>query len=226
MSVTGIIVTRGDHNYAPSLGNWPLDWQRIVWDNGKGICRVWHPEAQPFEIAEHPVADLAVYGRYAAIEYGDGDLIYVQDDDVIVSDPDALVAKWVGTAALDGPVPADGSDLTNVASRNHVVCNMPQEFRHEGYTDSALVGFGAVFHRDAPTRAFDRLHWMAFDIPDAEFHRECDTTFTMLTPRVLVDVPKVDREFASAPDRLWLQPEHQAQREKMRRLVRQVRDAE
>ena len=93
--------------------------------------------------------DLAVYGRYAAIEFCTHDLILTQDDDVIVSDPQAIVDAW--NAEWCGGVESgwDG-----------VVCNTPPEFRPH-YPDSGLVGFGAAFHRDAPARAFARWfdHW-------------------------------------------------------------------
>lgn len=111
-----------------------------------------------------------------------------------------------------------------------LVCNMPPKFRHDGYTDSCLVGFGACFHRDAPTRAFGRFmehhdHMIPLGIRQDVFWRTCDVVFTTLTPRVLVDVPKVDREFASDPDRMWKQPEHYGERVRMLELARQVRDS-
>ena len=52
-------------------------------------------------------------------------------------------------------------------------------------------------------------HWASAKyhlVRDKAFLRECDAVFTTLTPRILVDVPKTDREFASDPDRLGSSP--------------------
>lgn len=236
MSVTAIIVTRGDVELRPVLETIPAKWQTVIWNNGDHIVEDYQPNHGARNvfgvIGETPVPDLSVYGRYAAIDYADGDLIYVQDDDVVVSEPEALVAKWVGTAKIEGGVPASGSDLTNVVDGSHVVCNMPPEFRHEFYEDHALVGFGAVFHRDSPARAFakftgvpgitaregtvDRL------IDDGRFLRTCDIVFTGLTPRVLADVPRKNLHWAHAENRMWKQPDHISERAETRELVRKV----
>ena len=57
------------------------------------------------------------------------------------------------------------------------------------------------------------------------FRNTCDIAFTGLTPRVLVDVPHVDREFASDDGRMWRQLTHVEERQRMRELVARVRDA-
>jgi len=49
--------------------------------------------------------------------------------------------------------------------------------------------------------------------------------FTTLTPRVLVGIPKTDREMASDSNRMWRKPGHLDERTRMLNLVRQVRDA-
>lgn len=224
MNVTACLVTRGNVDMAPVIASLPRDWEILVWNNGKGrIEWCWAEPPGSFKVSAY-VQDLGVYGRYACIEYAKGDLIYVQDDDCIVSDPAAIV--WESDSG--------GSEY------GRLVCNMPQEFRPH-YPDSALVGFGACFHRDLPSVAFDRLaipdedgfyrpklrpgRWTVTVVKLRElFLRECDTIFTTLTPRILVDVPKTDREFASDPDRLWTQPEHVSQRQAMLKLARQVRD--
>ena len=206
MNVTAIIVTRGDHDLSDILDSLPTEWERIVWDNGfHGYPHAdiykdgndWRPDGPPGE-----VRDLSVYGRYAAIEYAKGDLIYVQDDDVLVRDPQAIVRGWNRYESMD-----------------HVVCNMPQEFRHSFYEDHALVGFGACFHRDAPRRAFERMPW-----PE-HFVRTCDIVFTSLTPRVLVDVPKRNLPWANDDNRMWMQPKHQAERSRMLDLCKEARYA-
>lgn len=209
MNVAAIIVTRGDVKIEPIIDALPPEWAWMVWDNS----------IQP---------DLTVYGRYAAIEETVADLIYVQDDDVIVSDPQAIVDAWEGSRAQaetdfralwhESP-----ENLREIVAGRHVVCNMPAEFRPH-YPDSALVGFGACFERDLPLQAFKRFWDGGGTATDAWFRRTCDVVFTTLTPRILVDVPKTDRAFASDPRRMWKQPEHFAERQRMLQLARQVRD--
>lgn len=227
MNVSAIIVTRGDVPVQQILEEIPERWEVLLWDNGRGRLSRWGtPQVSVDDIG---VSDLSVYGRYAAIEYASHDVIYVQDDDVIVSDPQAIV---------------DG--LTNHWGwREYVWCNMPQEFRHDFYTDHALVGFGAAFHRDTPAKAFDEMWRYVNAGPKAEmlrtlgpaveleasnparwpnhFHRTCDIVFTGLTPRVLVDVPKENLPWAHSENRMWRQPEHQGERARMRELMLQVR---
>jgi hypothetical protein len=187
--VTAVVVTRGDVDLAPILASLSAFDEVIVWDN-----------------SEHE--DLSVYGRYAAITKARNELILTQDDDVIASDPQAIVDAW---------------------QPGHVVCNMPQEFRPH-YPDSALVGFGACFERDLPEQAFERfglsdaIGETDSDWPAGFFYRTCDVVFTTLTPRILVDVPKTDREFASDPGRMWTSPGHSGERARMLELARKVRD--
>jgi hypothetical protein len=105
---------------------------------------------------------------------------------------------------------------------------MPPEFRHDFYTDHALVGFGAVFHRDAPARAFEKFY--AVSPPGTEgkngewglIRDTCDIVFTALTPRVLVDVPVENLPWAYHWDRMYRQPELLAERVRMLDLVRQL----
>lgn len=208
LNVTAIIVTKGDVDLDPVLDSLPDEWEKIEWNNGAAAVYA-HPPPNWYRNA----SDLSVCGRYAAIEYASHDLIFVVDDDVIVSDPQAIVNAW---------------------QPGHVVCNMPQEFRSH-YPDSALVGFGSCFERDLPAQAFARYEQTVPTLglsnygwslpPNERFLKCCDVVFTTLTPRILVDVPKTDREFASDPNRMWKQPGHVQERTRMLELARQVRDA-
>lgn len=214
--VTAVIVTRGNVELDPILETIPEMWETIVWDNSRGVARV-APSGRMnwFNV---PARDFSVYGRYAALEWTQTDLIYVQDDDVIVSDPQAIVATWESIALELGEIDRVNTDA-------HIVANMPQEFRHDGYTDSCLVGFGACFHRDLPRRAFDLFDAPSQRVTSDFFERTCDVVFTTLAPaRVLVDVPITHREFASDPDRMWKQPNHVSERARMLDLARAVRD--
>ena len=102
MNVSAVLVTRGDVDLTAiiqSFGDHFTDL--IVWDNS---------ERQ----------DLSVYGRYAALDEVENQVVYCQDDDCIV-DVEAI---------LDAYQPG------------RLVANMPQS-RWAGYPDSTMVGWGA-----------------------------------------------------------------------------------
>lgn len=230
MNVTAIIVTRGDHDLAPIIGQeWPEQVQEIiVWDNASEDRR-----------------DLKVYGRYAAIAEASHDLIFVQDDDV-------LLPRESLEQILRAHDPL-GKQVLHDGPASYVTCNMPAAFRDQPQYErgeQSLVGFGACFHRDAPRRAFEMFATKAWDVdapqidgedihyvweygdlvnshPDDRglFLRTCDVVFTALTPRVWVDVPYENLPWATADDRMYRQPEHVPERTKMLELVRKVRDA-
>lgn len=219
VNVSAIIVTRGDVDVEPILEDLPEHWEALLWDNGGRLSRWGTPQG---DVEDIEVPDLSVYGRYAAIEYASHDLIYVQDDDCVVSDPRAIVSTW-----YDNWVGLPGTE------HMHMICNMPPEFRHGFYEEHALVGFGAAFHRDAPARAFERfqMHEYGLTFPLTKptevswFHRTCDVLFTALTPRVLVDVPKTNLPWAEDDNRMYRQREHQAERGRMLEAACRVRDA-
>ena len=211
MNVSAVIVTRGNVDLAPILDSLPPDWETVTWDNGRGTVT-----RSGDGVIARGIGDLSVYGRYAAIEHATGDVIYVQDDDCIVSDPKAIVDEYVALAPIATAHPVS------------VVCNQPEPWRSNPfYADHALVGFGAAFHRDAPKRAFDR--WYSAEKEQGAngewglISRTCDIIFTALTPRVLVDIPHTSFDYASDPDRMWRQPTHQSERQRMLDLVLQVR---
>jgi hypothetical protein len=227
LDVTAILVTRGDVDMQPVIDSLPKGWEIVIWDNGeKRISRSdgW----------AEVCTDLSVYGRYAAIEDASHELIYVQDDDVIVSDPQAIVAKLIAEHE---------NDAAGMLPRytDHIVANVPENFRHEFYRRHCLVGFGAAFHRDSPGRAFDYFKGAygpsitREDGPDqyalgdtfvvqGHFQRTCDIVFTGLSRFFMVDVPKVDREMASADNRMWRQKTHVAERSAMLDHVLPLRD--
>ena len=141
--------------------------------------------------------DLSVYGRYAAIELTDAPIIYVQDDDCVLEQESFVT-------------------LRNAYQPGVLTANMPQRFRHEFYREHCLVGFGAIFDRELTARAFDRY----FDHngnsrDDPLFLKICDVVFTTLVTRHLVDVEKRDLPWASAPERMWKQKDHQTSRSLM-----------
>jgi hypothetical protein len=203
VNVSAVIVTRGDVDLSPVLDSLPREWQKVIWDNSQRA------------------RDLSVFGRYAAISECEHETIYVQDDDCLLA-PESLVE--LAAAAEEMP--------------RTLVANQPAAFRHDFYTDHCLVGFGAMFNRDLPMMAFGRffLHGAEGLMPSEAllraiteqpqpFLRTADIIFTTLAPRFLVDVPYTDREFASAPNRMWKQPDHLGERTRMLELARKVRDA-
>jgi len=147
--------------------------------------------------------DLGVFGRYAAINEVTEPVILTQDDDVI------LPAKTIDA-------------LLRAYEPGKVVCNIPQRFRTR-YKDSGMVGFGAIFDRGLPERAFVEMIWPILADGDV-FKRTCDLVFTMLTPMVQVDLPYVELAYGKDATRMWRQPGHFEERDQMRKLCRQVRD--
>jgi hypothetical protein len=238
MNVSAIIVTRGDVDLRPIVQSIPWEWETLVWNNGQGeddpglyrrMTRSGLLARRVLGWSEYP--DLAVFGRYAAIEQAQGDLIYVQDDDCIVSDPQALVDEWKRTRRA-GQIGKSGMLNLHVETDDFVVCNMPQKFRYAFYEHHALVGFGAAFHRSLPTSTWGRLTAALGDAGfprdwarQPSFLRTCDIPFTALNPRVLVDVPYQDMPWASTDSRMWKQPTHREERKRMLDLVLEVRDA-
>jgi hypothetical protein len=230
MGVSAIIVTRGDVDMIPVLDSLPVAWEKVVWNNGNGTIRV-----NGQQVWGVTAGDISVYGRYAAIGYASHELIYVQDDDVVVSDPQAIVDAWHRANAkdlLEAFSQLQPGDVVEATDETFVVCNMPPEFRHDFYSDHALVGFGAAFHRDAPDRAFALMMGGEDIVPPfftdgwvETFNRCCDVVFTALTPRVLVDVPKQNLPWAEDYSRMYRQPNHTTERMQMLELARRVRDA-
>lgn len=142
--------------------------------------------------------NLSVYGRYAAIALTEAEIIYTQDDDCVLE-------------------PESFATLRDAYQPGVLTANMPEQFRHSFYQHHCLVGFGAIFHRDLPAEAFGRLNGQVNNFNDL-----CDVAFTGLSTRHLVDVPKRDLDWASAPDRMWKQKNHQSSRSLMLEIVRRV----
>lgn len=221
MNVSAIIVTRGDVDLSQiidSLEDALVD-EVLIWNNGDRQLQWLTPRYEP-------VADLAVYGRYAAIEYAKNDFIYVQDDDCL-HHPEGI------EEIIRSHMP-EGKQVIHDGPESYVTCNMPANFRHAFYQEHSLVGFGACFHRNAPARAFSRfmdaqgrtrratsVNISAWEMDD-HFLRTCDIVFTALTPRVLVDVDYQDMPWASADNRMWKQPTHREERGHMLDLCKEV----
>lgn len=226
-NVSAVVVTRGDTDLSEILESIPPEWERVVWNNGEAAYDVWTPGAHKF--SGGPGRDLAVYGRYhAALHVASHPIIFVQDDDCVLEPEsfEAIVEAWRSPRRY---------------FRDALVANMPQPFRHDFYSDHCLVGFGAMFERRLALSAFERYFRaqgrvhdrvppriaggppgeaipIALDVP-VEFLRTCDIVFTALTPFELVDVPYRNLPWASAPNRMWRQRGHGAEREHALKLT-------
>lgn len=175
--VSACLVTRGNVNLEPIVATIRQAGIRDVqvWDNSAGD-------------------DLGVYGRYAAMEGCEHDVVYVQDDDCVLP-----------AASIRGLIKAYQPGV--------IAANMPQHFRNV-YTDSCLIGFGAVFDRDLPPAAFKAFGGAS---------RRPDVVFTALTPREMLDVPVTILPYAYGADRAYRQPGHSEERRRVLEQARLVR---
>jgi len=128
----------------PILDTLPPEWEVILWDNSER-------------------EDKGIYGRYAAIEEASSDLIYVQDDDLLVTCHAELLEAYDG----------------------RVLCNYPEPW------DIPWVARGAIFQRDAPQKAFER-YFAAHPFDRYFTHFACDGIFTLLSECKVVDFGSVD----------------------------------
>jgi hypothetical protein len=149
--------------------------------------------------------DMKVYGRYAAIKKASHPVIYVQDDDCI------LPLQSLQT-------------LVDAYEPGRLVANMPRS-RWEGYPDSSLLGWGAIFDAHLPRESFGKLPHLFVREDDREwFHLTCDVAFSALSRRTVIDVPFVHLPWAEGPDRMFTgRPTHSEERERMLELCRSVR---
>jgi hypothetical protein len=202
VSVSVVIPTRGDVPLGEILDWYPREWEKVVVNNALEVKR--------------GNQDYKVCARFIGAMRAEHNIIITQDDDCVIENPEQLVEAWVSVRD------ARSED-------DHVVCNMPANFRHSFYQEHALIGFGGVFAKSAPERVFKRLYgpqgYMTRLLND-EFLKCCDIAFTALSPRVLVDVPYRDLEWASAPNRMWVQPDHREGRAEYLRRVLEFRDKE
>jgi hypothetical protein len=148
--------------------------------------------------------NLSVFGRYAAIAHVTDPVILVVDDDVALSQE-----------AING--------LLDAYRPRKLVSNMPPEYR-ERYTDSALVGFGSIFDRGLPSKAFKKFRQAAPLTNNEVFLRTADVVFSVLTPLVFVDLPFEYLPWTRAPNRMYRQPGNGQERQTMLTLCRHIRD--
>ena len=167
-----------------------VDLTRIIESLPYGEVVVWDNSKRP--------QNLIVYGRYAGIADTKAPFIYVQDDDCLIR---------------------CHNELMRHAERGAIVANMPRE-RWDHYRHSTLVGWGALFERDLPLRAFDRYKKSpAYD--EKLFLRECDLVFAALTRCRKYDFGLDHLAHARGGGRLYQEPGHS---ERRAALVEDLRD--
>lgn len=160
----------------PTRGN--VDMEPIL----RSLPEHWHVIV--WDNSEHEL-DLAVYARYVAIEQAPTAVVYTQDDDCVLA-PDSL------------------DMLERRYQEGVLTTNMPVPFRQH-YSDSCLVGFGAIFDRWLPGNAFGKLGAQ----PPDHFGLTCDVYFTALTESFqLLDLPYENLPWATGPDRMYRQSNH------------------
>jgi hypothetical protein len=154
-------------------------------------------DAQPFgrHVVWNNVArpfNAKVFGRYLACLETDAPVIAVSDDDCIVRCWDQLLAHYrPGT----------------------VIANMTRDHRPG---EPPMLGWGALFDRELPWRAFDRWFRAGWEM-DWQLTKYPETVFTSLTPCLRVEIGEkndpaswghVNLPWADHESRSYRQPDH------------------
>jgi hypothetical protein len=160
-----------------------------------GEIIVWDNSTRP--------VDYKAFGRYMGILEASRSVIYFQDDDCIVRCHDQLMADY-----------EDGV----------LLANMPRAKQLE-YPDTALIGWGSLFHRDLPFLAFER-YGKFFSTTDNLFLRvSADFVFPLLTPRKVKDYGVEELPYSGAKGRTWRRRSYPRQKRISLSRARSVRDA-
>jgi hypothetical protein len=155
--------------------------------------------------AESRLPDLGPYGQFDLALQARNAVVYFQDDDVIVSDPEAIIGQW---------------------KPGFIVCNMPREYQ-ANYAErpDRLMGFGSVFEKVLVNKTFNRYLDAGFT-KDPLMRREAGRLFTCLNPVKVVDFPITHLPWATAPNRLYKQPDHGQLADAMRVRAKSVLERE
>ncbi len=184
--VTAVIVTRGDCDLEPILASLIFD-DVVIWNNQVAF-------------------DYGAYGRYVAIrDHAKRNIVYVQDDDCIVSQAD----QW---------------RLLDAYAAGWLTALMPPE--RIDYRDTVLVGWGAIFDRHLPNLAFDRWEEAGHSTQTSEFRIVgADFVFPLLTPWKRLDGYHEDLPHAHAANRTWASfPDYGLVKERFLNEGRRIRD--
>ena len=184
--VSAVIVTRGDVDLAPILKTLPYD-EVIVYDNSKSAT------------------DYKCHGRFVGALAARNDVVYFQDDDLIFTAHDKLLAAY---------------------EPGKIVANMPSPWYEREHYDEmrcVLVGAGSLMPRALVKPCFDR--YLAAWPMDDLFLTYCDVVVGILAPGKRVDLGYEILPHATAPDRINLQPGQLERKREMQRRALEIRNA-
>lgn len=186
--VTACLVTRGDQPDAMNRVLASLIFDRVeVWDNSQ------------------TGNDLKTAGRYMAAECADTEVVYFQDDDVIVP----AATQWALLEAYEPGV---------------VVANWGHGDNADGYDDLPLVCGGAILDRSLCRDAI--LRYARHQPLDDWFLYDADFAVGVLYPAFRhVHLPfDIDLEIAQHPSRLCNQPWQREAKRTITDRARAIRD--
>lgn len=124
--------------------------------------------------------DMKVFGYFAALRDVQTEYVYTQADDAVCPAAE-LLAAWTDEDA--------DRILLNVADG-----------------DTPWISFGAIFRRTLPDAAL--AAYLSAHPFDDEVKLWCEVIFCELTAWRNVDLGKTDLPWCSAPNRMWMQPNH------------------
>lgn len=186
--VSAVLVTRGDVNLSRILESIAEAGiaEAIVWDNSRR-------------------EDLKTFGRYAALPECKHDVVFFQDDDIVL--PPATIE---GLLAAYEP----GVWLANMS---------PGWVAGRDLHDSVFVGAGGLLDRDLPARSLAKYDTM-FE-RDELFHYYPETILTIPSRIKRVDLPLEVLPWGYAPNRMNAEPWFEDHLAESIRRGRAVRDA-
>lgn len=103
------------------------------------------------------------------------------------------------------------AELAAAYEGESLLLNVPED-------ENSFVGWGAIFPRSAPFNAFG-WYETHFEM-DEFFHLWADVVFAELTPHKRIDLGHEDLPWASSPTRMYQQPTHYIEQERMRQRCR------
>lgn len=147
-----------------------------------------HLELLGFKDIILATGDRKMMNRYDACKKAKNDIIYTQDDDCIIENIPELLKKY-------------DEDL--------IVCNTKLErmvyYERICSGKIALVGYGAVFHKDL-LKAFKQ--YTSYFEEDDTLYREADRVFTWLNLKELVLADRYIKDFPVAMEGMSMDTEH------------------
>lgn len=183
--ISACLVTRGNVPMEPIIATLPYD-DVVVWNNSY----------TPF--------DMRCYGRFAAVALAKHEWIYFQDDDVIFTEHEQLIAE------------------ANLSPSGHMTANDGHGGNYAGYEDLAWTAVGALVPRWRILSTWAK--W--FDLYpslDQETAYQADAIFGILCPFRHVDLPYT-RLYADDRTRMCGQEWQESMKALYVRKARMIRD--